>query len=223
MKQIRKLTAEDCELRINEEYKDGNAKYFVYINSRTSQTLLDETFGAENWSDSYKVLRDVIYCRLEVFDKESGRTVVREDCGNSGNSKKDKEKAEASDALKRCIVRLGVIELYSAPDIVLPKQYGYTVSKLDVNDDRKIVHMEIVDKNGNTVFNWTLGQSSPTVAPRDNATILKEFCSKMKTQPGVNIDNLKEFFGYWSGRIEKGFNGIIQPEVLWNKKYGNVA
>lgn len=223
MKELRKLRAEDVELRKGKgNSSNGNVPYLCYIDSRSATKLLDECYGPANWNCEYKDVAGIVVCRLSIFDEESQRWVYREETGDDSKDI-DKNKALFSDCLKRCISRFGVTELYSAPKIYLPARNDYKVSKMEVNDERIITSMEIVDGSGKAVYSWALGQSSPTVAPRDNATILKEFCSKMKTQPGVNIDNLKEFFNYWSGRVEKGFNGIIQPEVLWNKKYGNVA
>lgn len=226
MKEIRRLRAEDVEIRpgYDEESSDGNrVQYLSYINSRSATKLLDETYLPENWNCEYKDVAGIVVCRLSIYDEETDRWVYREETGDN-TKKKDQNKALFSDCLKRCISRFGVTELYSCPSIWLPKQNGYKVSKMEVNNERIVTSMEVVDRNGNVVFSWTLGQSSPTVASRDNGTILKEFCGQMKTQPGVNMDNLKEFFNYWNGRIESGqFNGIIQPQALWNKKYGKAA
>ena len=220
MKKIRKLTAEDVELKPCFE-KDGNAKYLVYIDSRAVTNLLDETYGMENWVTEYKEVAGMVVCRLSIYDEETNRWVYREETGSEKNI--EKEKSIVSDAIKRCISRFGVTELYSAPNINLPKRNDYKVTTLEVNEERKISHLVISSSQG-IALDWHIGQSSPTVASKDNGTILKEFCGQMKTQPGVNMDNLKEFFNYWNGRIESGqFNGLIQPEKLWNKKYGNVA
>lgn len=220
MKKIRKLTAEDCELRLAQKFSNGRARYLVYMTSRTAQTLLDDTFGPQNWNVTYKDVCGIVFCHLEVFDEETGKTIIREDCGSEKSV--EKEKSMVSDALKRCVSRLGEIDLYSSPEIILQEDYGYTVSKLDVNDDHKITHMEIVNKNGETVFNWTLGQKVETPKKIDNPTILKEFCRKLKVEPGANIEELKKFYAFYEPKAA-GWKGNFEIDKLWNNWMKRVA
>lgn len=50
---------------------------------------------------------------------------------------------------------------------------------------------------------------------KDNLTLLKNFCTSQKGK--VETEKLKEFYNYWSGRIEKGeFNGTMNPSKLFN-------
>ena len=220
MKELRKLRADEIEIR-KAQTKDDKARYLLYMDSRCATDLLNEWVGNENWQMSFYEAAGLLFCKIQVWDKENQRWIERSDTGSESNI--EKEKGKVSDAIKRTVSRFGWCELYSAPTIWLPERNDYYVSDIAISDDRKITHLVISSTQG-VALDWTLGQSSPTVASRDNGTILKEFCGKMKTQPGINIDNLKEFYNYWNGRIESGqFNGIIQPQTLWNKKYGKAA
>lgn len=56
----------------------------------------------------------------------------------------------------------------------------------------------------------------------NNLEILKTFCTSKKATEDVK--KLTEFYNYWSGRISDGtFKGRINPENLWNKRYGKAA
>lgn len=59
-------------------------------------------------------------------------------------------------------------------------------------------------------------ESTPTAPTQDNAAVLKSFCASMKTQPGVDIKDLTDWYTYWNKRIESGdFKGDINPVKLW--------
>lgn len=221
MKKIRHLTAEDTEIKQVFKKDDGNAKYLIYINSRAAQNLLDETYGMANWNTEYKAVGNLIICRLSVYDEETQRWVVREETGSEANI--EKEKAICSDALKRCISRLGVIDLYSAPNIYLPARNDYYVSQLEVNEDRKITHLVISSSQG-VAMDWTLGQKVTEPVTKDNATVLKDWCTAHKHQEGYSNDDLKEFYNYWLGRIQSGkFTGAFIPEKMWEKQQNRRA
>lgn len=72
----------------------------AYIDSRDVQARLDEVFGADGWSDDYKVINGRLFCGITA----KGQT--KWDCGTESNM--DKEKGEASDAFKRAAVKWGV-------------------------------------------------------------------------------------------------------------------
>lgn len=62
----------------------------------------------------------------------------------------------------------------------------------------------------------TASAPAPTAPTQDNAAVLKSFCASMKTQPGVDIKDLTDWYTYWSKRIESGdFKGDINPVKLW--------
>ena len=223
MKQIRRLKADDVELKPCFENKEtGLCKYLVYIDSRAVTVLLDETYGPENWLTDYFEAGGLIFCKLSIYDEETERWVYRTETGTEKNI--EREKAICSDALKRCISRFSVTELYSCPNISLPKRNDYRVSLLDVSEDRKVERLVIVDGKGNVVMDWHKGQPVSTSELKDNATILTEWCTAHKHQEGYPNDTLKDFYTYWMGRIKDGkFNGVFQPEKMWEKQQNRRA
>lgn len=220
MKKLRVLNENDVELRLAQKFSNGRARYLLYINSRTAQTLLDETFKPENWNVTYRDIAGFVFCHLEIYDEDSKKTIIREDVGSEKQI--EPGKSIVSDALKRCISRVGWIDLYSAPEIVLQEDYGYTVSKLDVNEDHKITHITIVNKAGDTVFSWNLGNKVEPVKKADNSTVLKEFCGKLKVEPGANIDELKKFYAYYNPKAA-GWKGNFDIKQLWENWLKRVA
>lgn len=232
MKKIRTLKAEEIDVRV-QSVRDGKANMLLYITSRSASDLLDETYGMANWKIEYKDVAGQIYGRLSVYDEESDRWVVREDTGEESNV--SAEKGLASDILKRCIVRLGVTELYSSPKIQFPddgyNNTGYKVSEIEYDERRNITHIVIVNRFGKEAFRWDRNAiEQPTQykpksytqtqqndlewkdETKDNLTALTEFC-KTQTEAGENREELGKFFRYWS---KKEFKGQMNVEKLWN-------
>lgn len=218
MKKIRHLTAEDLEMKVAFK-KDGSAKYLIYINSRAAQTLLDETYGPENWNTEFKAVGNLIICRLSVWDEETQRWVYREETGSEGNI--EKEKTICSDAFKRCISRLGVIELYSTPNIYLPERNDYYVSQIEINDDRKITHLVISSSQG-VAMDWTLGQKVAEPVTKSKEEALKEYCHQKKTEEGINRDELKKFWEFYQPKAS-GWKGNFDVDRLWQNWMARVA
>lgn len=210
MKKIRKLTAEDVEIK-QAFKKDGYAKYLIYINSRAAQTLLDETYGMSNWNTEYKAVGNLIICRLSIYDEESQRWVVREETGSESNI--EKEKAICSDALKRCISRFGVIDLYSTPNVYLPERNDYFVKELEVNEERKITHLVISSTLG-IAMDWTLGQKVAEPVTKSKEETLKDFCHQKKSEEGISRDELKKFWEYYNPKANT-WKGNFDVEQLW--------
>lgn len=218
MKKIRHLTAEDLEMKVAFK-KDGSAKYLIYINSRAAQTLLDETYGPENWNTEFKAVGNLIICRLSVWDEETQRWVYREETGSEGNI--EKEKTICSDAFKRCISRLGVIELYSTPNIYLPERNDYYVSQIEINNDRKITHLVISSSQG-VAMDWTIGQKVAEPVTKSKEETLKEYCHQKKTEEGINRDELKKFWEFYQPKAS-GWKGNFDVDRLWQNWMARVA
>ena len=123
-------------------------------------TLLDETYGMENWNLEYKDVNNTIYGRLSIWDEQNNRYVYREDTGEEANISKDK--SIASDILKRLIVRFGVTELYTSPKIQIPDDgygnTGYKVAEISYNENREITNLIIVNRFDKIVFTWNIHQ-----------------------------------------------------------------
>jgi hypothetical protein len=236
MKKIRTLKANEIECR-PQSVKDGKVTLLLYIDSRAATDLLDETYGMENWTIEYKDVAGQIYGRLSVYDVETNRWVYREDTGSPANI--EKEKSLASDIIKRCIVRLGVTELYSSPKITIDDDKygnsGYKVSEIEYDTNRNITHLVLVNRFGKEVYRWDKNNANqPTKYKavinqtqdklewedeQDNLTKLTEFCKK-KTEEGENRSELGKFFKYYSNRDFKGQMNVERLWMNWSSRIG---
>ena len=220
MKKIRLLKPQEIEVRVADRTKNGKVHMLLYITSRAAQNLLDETYGMENWNMEYKDVAGQIYGRLSIYDENTGRWVVREDTGEEAKISADK--SLASDILKRCVVRAGVIELYSSPSIYLDDDgygnFGYKVSDIQYDDNRNIIALTIVNKFGNIVYSYPNNvinnQTVDTQKRVSNFELLKESCTVQKNC-GADLTNLTNFFNFYKEKVN-GFQKCV-PQNLWNK------
>lgn len=116
---MRALRADEIEVRIGQIGKTG-VTLLLYKTARTDMAILDEVYGAMNWQKSYR--RDekgTLFCKISVWNDSHLSWVGKEDCGTESNT--EKEKGEASDAMKRAGFCWGIgRELYTAPFIWIP-------------------------------------------------------------------------------------------------------
>lgn len=123
MMKFRPLTESEIEVKVK-QVKESGLVALLYKTARTDMDLLDETVGAENWTDDYKEIKGNLYCGIAIKDG-SGEWVWKWDCGIE--SREDEEgnekKGEASDAFKRAGFRWGIgRELYTSPFIWIPAE-----------------------------------------------------------------------------------------------------
>lgn len=190
------LEADDIEVRIQQACKGNKALALLYKTSRTDMRILDKVFGVYGWKDEYKEIKGNLYCGISIYDKEKKEWITKWDCGIESQQDDDNaKKAEASDATKRCAVKIGIgRELYTAPMIFLNAQtkeisnngnkakYAlvnpyekYSVSYIAYNDRREISSLEIVDSKDNVVYSFNCGRkpkSSPTSHDNSNPNTL---------------------------------------------------
>ena len=152
---IRLLKADEIECRaamVSEKW----LSLLLYKDARVEQKILDETFGIFGWKRSHQCIDGNLYCIVEIFDRDSGTWVAKQDVGTMSNS--EKEKGQASDSFKRACFNWGIgRELYTAPFIWIPagkadiqsketrdrekKYYCYdrfSVNSIEYNDDKEI-------------------------------------------------------------------------------------
>ena len=144
----------------------------MLFRSRVDQRILDETFGIFGWKRSHQCIDGNLYCTVEIYDKDSGEWISKQDVGTMSYS--EKEKGQASDSFKRACFNWGIgRELYSAPFIWIPagtaaiqskesdsrnkekKYYCYdrfSVSSIEYNGDREISSLVIVNEKGQAVY-----------------------------------------------------------------------
>ena len=163
---IRLLKADEIECRIATINEKG-LSLLLYKDARVDQRILDETFGIFGWKRSHQCIDGNLYCTVEIYDKDSGEWISKQDVGTMSYS--EKEKGQASDSFKRACFNWGIgRELYSAPFIWIPagtaaihsrnkekKYYCYdrfSVSSIEYNGDREISSLVIVNEKGQAVY-----------------------------------------------------------------------
>ena len=172
---MRPLRADEIEVRVGQVF-DGKVSMLLYKTARTDMTILDETYGEFGWQCDYKELKGNMYCGIGVWSDKRGCWVWKWDCGTESNT--EKEKGEASDAMKRAGVKWGIgRELYTAPRIYLdvatdrvgdykfklhnPRElYGIYVSNIrteDVNGRLEIKELELsqrAQRKDMVIYTW---------------------------------------------------------------------
>ena len=166
---VRLLRAEEIECRVSVINEKG-LSLLLYKDARVDQRILDETFGAFGWKRSHQCIDGNLYCTVEVFDKETGQWIAKQDVGTMGYT--EKEKSQASDSFKRACFNWGIgRELYSAPFIWIPagraaiqvkegedkkKHYycndRFSVVSIEYNKDREISSLVIKNDKGQVVY-----------------------------------------------------------------------
>ena len=111
MKKFRLLRPDEIECRVQKCSEKG-VSLLLYKTARTDADLLDETVGAENWENDFKLVDGVLYGGIGV--NYGNGLVWKWDAGTESNT--EAEKGRASDAFKRAGFKHGIgRELYSAP------------------------------------------------------------------------------------------------------------
>lgn len=161
---IRLLKADEIECRVS-VIKENGLRLLLYKDARVDQKILDETFGIFGWKRSHQSIEGNLYCTVEIYDKEAGEWVAKQDVGTTGYA--EKEKSQASDSFKRACFNWGIgRELYTAPFIWIPKGKAliqskdnrfycndhFSVSSIQYNDNREISALVVVNEDGEAVF-----------------------------------------------------------------------
>jgi len=180
MNEIRTLKAGEIDCRVGMvSQRTKKVSILLYKNARVDMAILDELVGAANWQRDHKEVKGNLYCGVGI--RENGEWTWKWDCGVESNT--EKEKGEASDSFKRACVNWGIgRELYTAPSIWIPctddewnngKPYvDFSVSRIEYNDKREIVALEIVDKYLNV--RYTMGMQQKQVRkPQAKAAVSK--------------------------------------------------
>ena len=102
---IRLLKADEIECRAAMVSEKG-LSLLLYKDARVDQKILDETFGIFGWKRSHQCIDGNLYCTVEIFDRDSGTWVAKQDVGTMSNS--ENEKGQASDSFKRACFNWGI-------------------------------------------------------------------------------------------------------------------
>lgn len=112
------LTVDEIEFRIQSISKSGYATILPYKDARVDMKRLDDVYGPEYWQKKYSVVINNLFCSIAIWNNDIQQWVWKEDVGVE--SMAEKEKGQASDALKRAGFNLGIgRELYDYPRIFL--------------------------------------------------------------------------------------------------------
>lgn len=171
---MRQISASEIQTRVNNvcNNRDGipfKVVLLLYKDSRYDMAVLDELYTPYGWQTSYECINGTLFCTISVFDAGKGQWISK--TSNGVPSKQEREKGEASDALKRAGFLWGIgRELYTAPQIEItlnPTDYykskdgayrlsaKFKVSKIEYDEKNFINELEIVDQSGNKRFSWT--------------------------------------------------------------------
>lgn len=232
---FRLLRADEIEVRPI-TIKDSKATMLLYITSRAVVRLLNETLGATNWCMEFEDVNGQLVGKLGIWDEDKNMFVYKCDTGSESNI--EASKGLFSDCYKRCLSRWGVDELYSAPRIVIDDDgygcSGYKVSKIEYNDSREIINLVIVNRFGKEAYRYSQATIQPAPVkprnrpvaepedldwtpdhPKDNLTILREFCKeKIKVEPEWKQDIIR-FGQFYSDKLNKGWNGQFMVDTLY--------
>lgn len=194
----------------------------LYKDARVDQRILDETFGAFGWKRSHQCIDGNLYCTVEIYNRESGEWVSKQDVGTTGYT--EKEKSQASDSFKRACFNWEIgRELYSAPFIWIPadktsiqmkegqnreKRYycndHFSVYSIQYNDEKEIQSLVIINNMAQPVFEWKSAQSvernGNTGKAADKKELVEVSISKNQmdslqaelVRTGVTIENVKD-------------------------------
>lgn len=251
-KQIRLLRADEIECRTASVSEKG-VSILLYKDARVDQKILDETFGMFGWKRSHQCIDGNLYCTVEVFDKENGCWVAKQDVGTVGNY--EKEKSQASDSFKRACFNWGIgRELYTAPciwvsarDTELGQKDGrfycrdcFSVSSISYNNNREIVSLAIVNdsKGKKPVFEFGSAaeknrrkQSEKTQektgSDRQEAGITEQQINTFQSElqrTGVGIDVVKSRYGFTEPQdMSEELYSRVMRALARTKSAGNVA
>lgn len=176
---FRDLREDEIECRVaqiskNSDKSPKGLSLLLYKDARVDMNILDETVGAMNWERSHCELKNNIYCGISIWDTDKHMWVTKWDCGKESNT--EAEKGESSDSFKRSGFAWGIgRELYTAPFIwvsadktdiyrtqrgVLKCRDEFSVSDITIKD-KKIVGLQIVNKQGNVVYTMGKTENKP--------------------------------------------------------------
>lgn len=233
MNKIRTLAANEIDCRVGMvSTRTQKVSILLYKNARVDMAILDELVGPENWQRDHKEIKGNLYCGVGINTAQGW--VWKWDCGTESNT--EKEKGEASDSFKRACVNWGIgRELYTAPAIWIPcneKEWNggkpfvdFEVSRIEYNDKREIVALEIVDRDGTMRFAYDMlkraargkakAADKPAPAPQEEKPA-KIFCpEKYPTAWNSALKRAKETGDITRLDIED--RGFIVTDANWER------
>lgn len=132
-----KITGADGQQYYNHKWKmQTNTGLCVpYIDSRQVSTRLNEVLGVDGWSDTLiETTGNYMICELTCYI--NSKAITKSNVGTPGNVEKDK--SQASDALKRAAVKFGIGEyLYHMEPVKVNTVTGGNGKKVPATSEGK--------------------------------------------------------------------------------------
>lgn len=177
-KTIRLLRADEIEVRA-QSVKDNGGVFLLYKDARCDMRILDEIYGIGGWQRSHEVINGNLFCTVEIWDEEKNQWIRKQDVGTESNT--EKEKGQASDSFKRACFNIGIgRELYTAPFTWIKaiqsenlKYAKFFVSKIDYNENREIITLEIKDEQNRVRFSMLNGTRQVIDIPQEKSNIIE--------------------------------------------------
>ena len=238
MKSFRFLNPDEVEVRPNKT-TDKTIQLLLYQDARCAMNILDSTLGPMAWQREYYEAGGLLFCKIGIYDSEKNQWIWKGDTGSKSNIEEDK--GLASDAFKRAAVAWGIgRELYTTPRIIIDlseKDFfngkvcqTFHVGEMEVNEG-VITKLTILDKWDKVRFSFTSNKEESTIVETkepasvaSNNEAIKEFCSSMKGNEGIDIRQLKKFYTLYTGPSKKDPSKSvaecfpkIKPQALWEK------
>ncbi|MDD3416094.1 MAG: hypothetical protein PHY47_19165 [Lachnospiraceae bacterium] len=206
---IRLLRANEIECRVATINEKG-LSLLLYKDARVDQKILDETFGAFGWKRSHQCIDGNLYCTVEIYDKEVGAWVSKQDVGAVGFT--EKEKSQASDSFKRACFNWGIgRELYTAPFIWISasktdiQKRGdrfycndhFSVNEIEYNEDREIVGLIITNEKGLNVYEMKVKSEAKKTTQK--SAILKSQMKSLKEElerTGIAMETVQDRYQF---------------------------
>jgi hypothetical protein len=187
-----------------QESKEHGANCVAYIDARDVMDRLDEVVGMGNWQSKYESHNGNLYCAIGI--KIGDSWVWKTDCGSESNI--EKEKGEASDALKRAAVQWGIGRfLYNLPiERLKTKQHG---AKYYPCDDKGNI---LWSKEDLTAYIQSKGKQTTKTQPQKPETPKAEPPAK-KVLPKDKVDDVVA----WAKKAGKGIEYIEQYYSIPNE------
>jgi hypothetical protein len=178
----------ECKPKI---IKEDGCMLLLYKDARVDMSIMDETFGANNWQRTHELINGNLFCNIDVWDDEKKTWVRKQDVGVPSDM--ESEKGEASDAFKRAGTNVGIgRELYTAPFIwvrlkpgetysrkdnsnnwYLSKKLKFFVSLISYDENRCINGLVIADQTGEV--RYKMGETpAPEINAEESPSMLKD-------------------------------------------------
>ena len=187
MKEIkcRDLLSNEIECRVGTVKEGKGFSLLLYKTARADMTLLDETYGVNNWQCRYYQVKNTMICAISIWDEEKKCWIEKCD-GGDDDFNAEKIKGECSDAFKRAGFRVlpSTRKLYNSPFIWVNedkennKYTKYEVSKI-AYDDTSVTELVIINpKTKQVVYSYGIKGNQASKEPKDTKESHSQFDNK---------------------------------------------